>query len=122
MESIKAMSWIRNLTNTYANLDEENQKEPTLDEAATSKSLVFQPRSAGRSSADRLHVVAMKTAEELVRAVENIATPDSDSVKYEFPKKHDYKKDEAKTAKEITKLVVSMRKILAQATKLGEYQ
>ena len=26
------MSWIRNLTNTYTNLDEENQKEP-MDEA-----------------------------------------------------------------------------------------
>ena len=118
MESIKAMSWIRNLTNTYANLDEENQKEPTLDEAATSKSLVFQPRSAGRSSADRLHVVAMKTAEELVRAVENIATPDSDSVKYEFPKKHDYKKDEAKVVKELTKIASALSKLTKQASKL----
>ena len=100
------MSWIRNLTNTYANLDEENQKEPTLDEASKFKSS-FEQRAT-----------AHKLATQLSHEINNIALPDPDSVRYEFPSRN-YKKEEAQSVKRMDKLISQLEALSKLVSKSG---
>ena len=69
------------------------------------------------SKSEQLRSFAAGQAKDLVTAINDVWSPDSDSARYEGGNPQ-YKKDEANVVKELTKIVSALSKLTKQAHKL----